>query len=473
MIKLSNPFKTGRIPTVLGLLLLLLVITITVTASQAVGSLTRFFSQADTVLDISSTVQISNVTDTSFTVSWTSEKPTIGRAFVGQSADNLDQIYTDLRDQNGSVNSYQTHYVRVTGLTADTNYFVKVGEAQPEFGTSTGEAVAVRTWVSLEARSLDPVFGSVNEVGGGGLAGAIVLWQASGAEPLSTLTSSGGSYVIPVALARAQGGGEWFHFSDNTKETLTVYSGSLISLINCDSDTDKPVVTVTIGQNTNCQARTVVASGSGQSGFNPPVGQRSTGLLEPSTKSAVEVNISHGQTVNNSQPTVAGKTSPNEMVSITIHSDTVYSGTVKASPDGSWSWTPPGTLSPGEHTVTIKVSHEDGTVTTETRTFFVSGSEEILPLTSGTPSATLQHFACVNNACVQLDGAGADECVNSNDCTPALPPPVEEPEDPPVVAVPVATPTTGTFENTIIVLTLGLGLLTLGAGVFIHDQRGE
>lgn len=162
------------------------------------------------------------------------------------------------------------------------------------------------------------------------------------------------------------------------------------------------------------------------------------------------MNITSGQTVSSTLPTISGTAGSKQVVKIEIHSETPYSGAVVAGPDGSWSWTPPSNLSPGQHTVTITVVNADGTTQKITRDFYVAGGSPILPLTSGTPSAQTSHLACISNACQTVSGSGSDSCTTDSDC-------VISP-----IATPSATPpVTGVTTGTVFLLTLAAGLLTL------------
>ncbi|MBI3559417.1 hypothetical protein HY085_03395, partial [Candidatus Gottesmanbacteria bacterium] len=143
----------------------------------------------------------------------------------------------------------------------------------------------------------------------------------------------------------------------------------------------------------------------------------------------LEVNLQDNSTMSTSLPIISGKAGPNQVVKITIHSDQIYNGQVIADPAGNWTWTPPTGLSPGQHTATITITNADGTTQTVTRTFTVPANGSILPITSGTPSAQ------------------------------------------PVTPPPIPVPVTGALENTLIMLTAGLGFVTLGAGIKLWTQR--
>ncbi len=276
-------------------------------------------------------------------------------------------------------------------------------------------------------------------------------------EKIISLSKSDGTYVLPVANTRREDLQEFFDFNSTQNETITLEGGTTgKSVVSCQPGLDRPVPTVKLGENADCSKPT-------SSGFKSPAGS------ETSSDGEITTNISDGETVSSPLPTVSGKAGPNQVVKIEIHSSTVYSGTVKADPSGNWSWTPPANLSPGQHTVTITIVNADGTTQTVTRTFYVGSGETILPITSGTPSATLTHLACLSGSCVAVSGAGPNDCATDADCgaTPsATPPPATPPASPPAIP----PPTTGRTENTLILLTLGLIFATLGVGLIWKNE---
>lgn len=73
-------------------------------------------------------VLISNVTDTSFNVSWfTPEKAQAQFISYGENQNNLDKQASDDRD-NGTIKERYTHYVTLKELKAETTYYFKIGQ---------------------------------------------------------------------------------------------------------------------------------------------------------------------------------------------------------------------------------------------------------------------------------------------------------------------------------------------------------
>lgn len=433
-----------KIPTLLGIFLTLVLVAGLVFATSQMSKVTKLFSRAQGNL-APIFLETGNITDSGFTIFWTTETETTGAVFFGKKTTLGDGIALDDRDSGSPNGKFLTHFVRINGLLPQTKYYFKVGSGTATFGdqTKTDSPFVLTTGEKSSNTSIvDPVFGKILDSTGAPVSGVIAIFEASGAGRIVSLSKSDGTYVLPVVN------------TTTLAETITLEGGTARSVISCQSGLDRPVPTVKLGENADCSKPSPA----------PP---------KASSGGEITTNISDGETVSSPLPTVSGRAGPNQVVKIEIHSPTVYSGTVKADPAGNWSWTPPANLSPGQHTVTITVVNADGTTQTVTRTFYVSSGENILPITSGTPSAILTHLTCLSYRCVTISGAGPNDCTMDADCgaTPsATPPPSIPPVLPPVIPPPPPPPTTGRTENTLILLTLGLIFATLGVGLVWKNE---
>lgn len=153
--------------------------------------------------------------------------------------------------------------------------------------------------------------------------------------------------------------------------------------------------------------------------------------LPSPTKSLSSFEVNLPPSTNNTQPTFKGTAKPGQMVKIEVNSENPLSGQVKVGADGTWSWTPPDDLSPGQHTVTLTLIDENGKTETVTREFTILTGTPILPITAGTPSAT-----------------------------PVV---TERPTPTEIITPPKEKP--GSFETTFLLLTSGLILTTLGVSM--------
>jgi chitodextrinase len=108
-------------------------------------------------------LQITNVTDTSFTVSWVTDEPTVGYLRYGTTPDTQ-TIVTDDRDQlSGDTSDYRVHHVTVRGLTASSQYYFEVGSGgESDLYDNDGVPYEVNTGKSLAAPTeSESIYGKV------------------------------------------------------------------------------------------------------------------------------------------------------------------------------------------------------------------------------------------------------------------------------------------------------------------------
>lgn len=419
-----------KIPTIIGLILtILLVIGVAVTTNQ-IQKVTRLFSKAEESLTPNN-VTVGNITDVGFAVSWMTSQPTKGAIFYGKSESLGDGTASDDRDLSSPDGKYPTHFVRVTGLLPETKYYFKISSGTSSFG----DPYSVTTGKKIEATPADPIFGKAFDASGNPASGAIAVWEAPGQTKIIALVKSDGGFVLPIP-------------KDAESETITITGETgEKSVISCQTGLDRPLPSAKLGTDADCK--------------KPSTTNTSAGFKVASPSGTLSTNITEGETVSTPLPTISGSAGPNKVIRIEVHSETVFSATVMADPAGNWSWTPPASLAPGQHTVTLTIQNSDGTIQTITRTFYVAAGDTILPVTSGTPSANLTHKACANYACTAVSGAGPDLCSTNTECgaTPAATPATSTP------------PVTGQTENTLILLTIGTILGTLGLILFRWTTR--
>ena len=429
-----------RIPTIIGLVLVVTIVAGLAVVKTMVRQNVSFFSKASSEKTLVLPLSAANVTDTGFSVYWISGSVGPDSVAFGKTRSANDGVAVDQ-------NSSSVHLVRVANLKPGTKYFYRLAT-----GSSTETSEVTTLSAPIEAVA-DPVFGKA-------VAEALVVWEAEGSVggKLVTMTKGDGSYVLPVVgLLPGQ------------TETISVYTQDGNASIVCTSGLDKPLPSIAVGDNLNCKDFQGIPSSPSSGENNSPSGFKVPSSPTGSVGGELKVNLKEKETVSTPLPTISGKAGPNQVVKIEIHSPEVYTGMVKADATGTLSWTPPANLTPGSHTVTITITNPDGTTQTVVRTFYVSANAPILPITAGTPSATPTHRACLNQACAQVEGEGADSCLVDADCVPPPAPPVATPTPVPTVPIPppVVTPPTGAFENTLFLIVAGLVLITVGVGMIL------
>ncbi len=185
-------------------------------------------------------VRISNVTDTSFTVSWTTKNtPTIGGVIVQDTntflpvlSQYFNTTFNDERELKVEQTRLYTHFVSVNKLNPSTKYFIRLlsGNIQYEITDYVAENKVITTSNLSDIPSPIPVYGSIvtnNQVTP--QAGALVYARLENAGKYSSLVSSftdeNGRYQFDVSTLR-DSDGEIFRSNDKSKIRFEVDAGN-------------------------------------------------------------------------------------------------------------------------------------------------------------------------------------------------------------------------------------------------------
>jgi len=377
--------KEKRIPTIIALLILILGIA---GGTFLIKNTTRWFTSATPEITPQQ-IKITNITESSFTVSWITNAQVSG--FVKYGTDKeIPFTAQDDRDQlSGSQGSFFTHHVTLKGLTPSTNYFFKISSGGKLFDNN-GRLYRANTGPAFQDsnRESDVAYGTILKQDGSPAGGVIVYLTLANASPLSTITRSSGNWVIPLNLARSTDLSSWAIYDKEVSvEEIFVQGGSegtatAISVTKNDS----PLPPITLGG--NFDFRQVLPSptltptpslSSSTSGFSLENFSTPTPVLKI-------VNPSQGEKVSTATPEIFGTGPGGETLTIVVESPETIQGKVVISPDGSWRWTPSTNLSPGEHTVTVSLPN--GQQVTHSFVVLAAG-EDNTPSFSASPSATL------------------------------------------------------------------------------------
>jgi len=368
-------------------------------------------------------IRVSNLTDSSFTVSFLTDEATVGNIKYGTEAKNIDSQSSDDRDQlSGTVGQYNVHHVTVRGLEPNSTYYYNLGTTSGVFdnnGQPFTIQTAQRSGVPSAAKT---IYGSVVSPSGSPAEGVVIYVKAEGVGEMSSLVKSSGSWAIPLSNARLADGSTYAQITDDDTLTLFVQgtSLSLTSEVTTTTANAQPVDNITLGQSQNLADKGVVAPIA--AGVVPDLTEPTEAppedlpvVIEEATDSADQVSdsslddllevspidettesssstavttiaalvdleaieeASSSPTINTTQPTITGKAAPNVTISIQVHSDTQIDQYIVADSDGNFELDIAKLeqeLEPGEHTVTY--SYDDpvtGETVTKTETFYVS-----------------------------------------------------------------------------------------------------
>ena len=375
--------RNRRIPTILALFLLLIGV---ISGVILIKNAPRWLAGASQEITPKQ-VKITNVSENSFAVSWITDEQTNGFIQYGTGGE-LSFTAADDRDQlSGGQGKFFTHHVTVRSLTPATNYFFKINSGGKTFDDN-GQPYQIKTAPTIQGAMPDSdiAYGTILKQDGSPAEGVIVYLSLANAAPLSTLTKASGSWVIPLNLARLPDLSSWANYDKEASvEEIFVQGGAAgTATAIAVTKNDSPLPTITLGGNFDFRQALLSPT--------PTPTQASSGSrfsvenLSPPTLPLQIINPSSGEKVSTSTPEILGTGPAGEVLTITINSPETFTAQVTINEDGSWSWTPPTNLSPGEHTVTVSLA--DGRKITRSFTVLAAGSSD-LPSFTATPSATI------------------------------------------------------------------------------------
>lgn len=365
-----------KIPTIIAILILIIAV--------AAGV---YFVQNQQIFRIGASpdaapqdVRVTNIKDTGFTVSWTTDKKTPGSLVVGESANSITTpaVAIDTTPVN-------THFVSVALLKPGTTYFFKIISDGTTYDNSGIPWQALTLAGPSTPTSTFLVSGNVLTSASQPADDAIVYITGPAISPVSIKTTTSGSYVLTVENA-----------TENQALQLFVQGASLgISSAQFLAGSANPLPAIVLGQTYDFRTQTsgqdtgvpqaninLPSESTPSSGFNVPT---STTSGDPKTSVTLE-SVDEKETVNTTTPEFFGEGPAGTTITIVVNSEEEITSTTKVDSSGNWNWTPPSGLSPGQHTITLSWKDASGILRTLTRSFVVSAAEG--PAFEATPSAS-------------------------------------------------------------------------------------
>lgn len=409
MSKLTD-FLSKRIPTLLGILFLAGGLGVGIyVVNQGTGGFLPKASPESTPKN----VKITNITDSSFSISFLTDSATPGYVKYGTEANKLQQQTSDDRDQlSGSVGQFTTHHITLRNLTPATPYYVAIGTASREIYTDNGKPYMITTAPKIGgAPEALTAYGSVVTKASTPASDSIVYLSVDGASPLSTLVKSSGSWAIPLSTARTKALSSYVSTTPETNVDIFVQGkeSSNIATAKVTVAKTQPVATITLGQqgvdlsgtDAGSTATPIDVSGGtvASSTATEQASKFSASQLSSPTESSgsavasLGITFSNpsvdGEQINTTKPALQGTAPAKTKLTIEVHSDPVYKGSVTTDANGNWSFTPSGDLSPGDHTITVSYKDANGKTVTEKRTFKVLAmGSSTNPAFTSSPSAS-------------------------------------------------------------------------------------
>ncbi|KKW10300.1 MAG: hypothetical protein UY49_C0027G0002 [Microgenomates group bacterium GW2011_GWC1_49_7] len=439
-----------KIPTLLGIILLVLTVGAVVagfeTYSRSVATASGSIRPDQ--------VRITNVTDTMFTVSWTTELPATGAISLSSPKMNARVIF----DEQDTIKQgkYTTHSVTFRSATPDTEYAVTI-LSNGKKHVDEGKPFQIQTAQSLSTSgtALDPAYGTIVTADNQPVRGALVYLTVERSQTLSTITKPSGTWLIPLNLIRTEDLSSYLPVTERMTETILVRGEGTETTAQSDTLNDSPVPDMSLGKTYDFRRLNAKAPGTEvairPSTTNPTGSPQPTPAAVLGTSTAKPSNIvaltipAQGAALPTATPLIQGTGIPGKTVSITLGITNPIGGSALVARDGVWTYTPPRALAPGKQSVTITTQNSSNKPVAITHTFEIlkSGTQV---LGDATPSATLTPTATPTATLAATSSA-----------TPT----------PESTLAAQEVPTSGNQLPTIILLLLGIGLMVGGGIAFI------
>lgn len=393
-----------KIPTILGIFLTILIVGGIMVGSE---SYVRTMTAASGSIQ-PATVQITNVSDTMFTVSWTTQMPATGALSISSPG----KTYVLFDDQDTkSQGKYLTHSVTFREAIADTDYAVTILSNGKNINGTTPYSINTGPALTTTSGNLEPAYGTIVTDNNQPISGALVYLTLEGGQTLSTVSKPSGTWLIPLNLVRTQDLNSFLTATDRTGETISVEVNGMKIQAVTDTLNDSPVPPMIPGKtydfrNLNAQAvgRTVLGNTT----------------TKPAANTVSFVIPAQGAALPTTLPLIQGTGIAGKTVSLILGITNPVGDTTIVGADGLWSYTPKQPLAPGHQSVTMTTTNAQNKTVAMTHMFEIlkSGTQV---LGDATPSATpTVEFVASPSATPEESTLAAQPVPNSGYDVPAI-----------------------------------------------------
>lgn len=382
---MRNSFWNKRIPTLLGLILIVVGLGITTYLVRQGG----LFSIRAGPGHEPKNVRISNITDTSFTASYSTEDAVTGVLNYGDST-ALGQSSLDDRDQNsGKITTRKLHNITVRNLDPEKTYYFSIISSQDTY-LNNSNPFEVNTAIVIEDAPLEqnPMSGKLILPSGKSPSEAIVYLTTEDSQIISTLTRDDGTFLLPLNSLRTSDLSSYFKLEEGKILKLLAIGEGLTSNVTLFSQQIEPVPTITLSSNYDFTLNSLPKATNSASLEGFPSFNSNQASKESSNKSPQILTPQNDQGFTDQQPEFKGTAPANETVQITINSEEEIKAVVKADANGNWKYRPTSELSAGNHTITITTKDASGNTKTINQSFIVYASGNQIAGANGSPTPT-------------------------------------------------------------------------------------
>jgi hypothetical protein len=365
---MRHSFWNKRIPSIAGLLFLAITVGIISWFGTNVTNLRGRAAEGDAPKN----VRISNITDTAFTISYSTDNSVFSAIVYGENPESGQAALDDRDFTGGTSQPRKIHYITIRNLNPNTKYYFTIQSAGTTYLNNSLPYEVTTANKIIPTSPQGPITGRVNLLDGSiPLDGIVYVSATTPSAPIATsssgkgdeitsqlvsgLIAQDGSYSLPVNTLRDDSLTSFFQFSSKTILNMTIESISSQSRVTLFASASNPVPLVSLTKDYDftiqSASTTSETNKASESAKQPPAdfpefpsgGESTPSILTPTEEEAF-IDL---------QPTFSGTAVPNETVEITIESGPLIQASIQADSSGNWEYRPDTPLSPGEHVITI------------------------------------------------------------------------------------------------------------------------
>jgi len=325
-------------------------------------------------------VQVTNVSDTSFTIVFTTGVKTTGAIMLPE-GDISNTIILDDRDKaSGIQNEYFSHHITVPNLKPQETYTFTIISNGEKYENAAEYKVTTGTSITTPPPAQNPLYGNLLLPDGSQASDTIVIAKTENSQSISAVSDKSGKYIIPTNSLRNNLLTGYLVLEPDSQIFITSFRENYQAKIATNFQIAQNLPPATLNQNYSFSPDEGAGLERPSEGFES-IEEPSASTTRPSVTSPRE-----NQSFVDQKPTFSGTGGANETVKILIPSQNL-ADTTRISSQGRWTYRPENNFSQGEHAVTFEIPDASRIVSKIVRNFsiFPLGSQIA---ESATPSAT-------------------------------------------------------------------------------------
>ncbi|HVZ67471.1 MAG TPA: Ig-like domain-containing protein [Patescibacteria group bacterium] len=356
-----------RIPTVVALFILLVGIGVSsIFIQRGVNVVSRAGPEK-----VPQNVIISNVTDSAFTVNFTTNSQTVAAVQVEDGASSPFLVYDDRNKKTGEQTAYYSHYITVSDLKPTTKYqFSILSDGETYLLNGNKYTITTGTKITNSPPTQSPIAGKILLPQGGEASDTIVELRVPNAERITALTQTNGNYILPTNSIRNNTLTDYITLSGNEELTLIAYRQNLKTETKIVYKPNLTIPPITLEQQYDFTDISNIEESTVSSQLKAP-------LTQNTSSTTVSISVpANSQSFVDSQPSFRGTGVAGKTVSISIDPGPI-TASVTVGSNGSWTYRPSQPLDIGDHKINIQSQDKTGITKSVSKSFsiFAAGSQ--------------------------------------------------------------------------------------------------